>query len=173
MDWTEALFQVIDMRSFSSIWYWIVIAVLWSSMSHWVLGVPFDLISRARREGGDVEQDLIDNVRVNVNRTLTIVRRAGMWLLGIVCFANTSLIVLSTLYRIEMAQAILLMIFPLSIIGAMGVATAQRIESKAEDVKSLYRMLSMHRLWTQVIGMVSIFVTAMYGMYHNLSVPAF
>ena len=34
----------------------------------------------------------------------------------------------------------------------------------------LFRRLIRHRFWTQVIGMLSIFVTAMYGMYHNLVV---
>jgi hypothetical protein len=46
------VFEVIDMRSFSNLWYWIALAVLWSSTSHWVLGVPFDMIQRARRRAG-------------------------------------------------------------------------------------------------------------------------
>jgi hypothetical protein len=29
------------------------------------------------------------------------------------------------------------------------------------------------RFWTQVIGMIAIFVTAMFGMYHNLAVVPF
>ena len=173
VDWNKALFYVIDMRSFSSIWYWIAIAVLWSSMSHWVLGVPYDLISRARRLGGEVEQDLIDCVRVNVNRTLAIVQKSGLWLLGIACFANSSLFILGAVYRVEMAQAIFLMVFPLSLVGALVVATARKIEAHATDVDALHHMLNRHRLWTQVIGMISIFFTAMYGMYHNLAVPAF
>jgi len=40
--WYETIFELIDMRSFSNLWYWIVLSVLWSTMSHWVLGVPFD-----------------------------------------------------------------------------------------------------------------------------------
>ncbi|MEM9756043.1 MAG: component of SufBCD complex, partial [Pseudomonadota bacterium] len=32
--------DVIDLRSFSNLWYWIVLAVFWSSASHWGLGVP-------------------------------------------------------------------------------------------------------------------------------------
>ena len=35
------------MRSFSNLWYWIALAVLWSTVSHWVLGVPFDMVQRA------------------------------------------------------------------------------------------------------------------------------
>ncbi|MCU0909379.1 MAG: component of SufBCD complex, partial [Rhodobacteraceae bacterium] len=31
MDWYLTVFEVIDMRSFSNLWYWIGLAVLWSS----------------------------------------------------------------------------------------------------------------------------------------------
>ena len=37
MAWYQTVLELIDMRSFSSLWYWIGLAVLWSSASHWVL----------------------------------------------------------------------------------------------------------------------------------------
>ena len=77
MDWSKVLFQVIDLRSFSSVWYWIMLAVLWSSISHYVLGVPYDMITRARRQHGQIEEDMVDLVRINVNRMLGSPRRPG------------------------------------------------------------------------------------------------
>ena len=105
MNWTDALFEVIDMRSFSNLWYWIGLAVLWSSMSHWVLGVPFDLITRAKRHGGQAELDLQDIVRVNVNRMLHMSEVTGVWLLGAVCCILTSLALMAFWYDVEIAQA--------------------------------------------------------------------
>ena len=52
MDFTQTLLDVIDFRSFSNLWFWIVLAVAWSTASHWVLGIPFDMVMRARRHGG-------------------------------------------------------------------------------------------------------------------------
>ena len=46
------LTEIIDLRSFSNLWFWIALAVMWSSTSHWVLGIPHDMIQRAKREGG-------------------------------------------------------------------------------------------------------------------------
>ena len=75
MDWYESVFEVIDLRSFSNLWYWIGLAVLWSSVSHWVLGVPHDAILRARRGTPETAmRDLNDLARVNVNRILYIAR---------------------------------------------------------------------------------------------------
>jgi len=172
VDLTEAIFDVIDMGSFSSIWYWIVLAVIWSSASHWVLGVPFDMIARARRQGGQAEADLDAMVRLSVARILYVTQISAGWIMGFAAFFYTALLMLALWYRIELAQAIALIALPLTCVGLMSVAAAQQIAANALDGVTLYRRLVRHRLWTQVIGMVSIFVTATYGMYHNLAVPA-
>lgn len=170
MDWSQALFDVIDFGSFSSVWYWIVLAVVWSTATHWVLGVPFDTILRARRQGGAAMTDLEDLVRVNVNRLLYIGSVSGIWLAGIATFTLTALGVLAFWYGVEFAQAVFLIALPLSGVGAMSLAAAARIETGRPGGEALCRILLRHRFWMQVIGMVSIFVTAMYGMYQNLLV---
>ena len=170
MDWTQTLFEVIDFRSFSNLWFWIVLAVTWSSASHWVLGVPFDLILRARRDGGQALADLYDLVRINVNRLLYIARMSGLWLAGVIAFLLTALLILAFWYDVEFAQAVALIAVPMTIVGMMGLATARSIEAKAPQGEALFRTLARHRLRTQIIGMISIFVTAMFGMYQNLQV---
>ena len=72
------IFEVIDMRSFSNLWFWIALAVVWSSASHWVLGVPFDMVHRARRHGGQAQIDLDDLARINANRLLHMLEDAGL-----------------------------------------------------------------------------------------------
>lgn len=170
VDWTQTLIDVIDMRSFSNIWYWIVLAVVWSTASHWVLGVPYDVIMRARRKGGEAYQDMEDIVRVNVNRILYISEVSGMWILGFVMFVMTALITLAFWYWIEFAQSVVLLAVPMCFVGALTVYTARKLKEENPEGAPLFKRLIRHRFWTQVIGMVSIFVTAMFGMFHNLSV---
>jgi hypothetical protein len=170
LDWTQTLFDVIDFRSFSSIWYWIVLAVVWSSSSHWVLGVPFDMVFRARKQGGRAMADLEDLVRINVDRILYVARSAGLALAGLVAFLLTVLAMLAFRYDAEFAQAVVLIFLPLAVVGAMTLSVAARIEAQAPVGEALCRALARHRLWTQLVGMLSIFVTAMFGMYQNLQV---
>lgn len=170
MDWSRALFQVIDIRSFSSLWYWMAVAVVWSSVSHYVLGVPYDMIQRARRHGGQAEQDLHDMVRVCVNRLLHISHTAGMIIMALLCFILSSLAVMAFGYGAELAQAVFLLAFPMSLVGAVSLASARQIAELNPQGEDLYRALNKHRLWTQVIGMIAIFITAMYGMYQNLNI---
>ncbi|MCO4842732.1 MAG: component of SufBCD complex [Yoonia sp.] len=170
MDWNNAILHVINLRSFSSIWYWIMVAVVWSTASHWVLGVPFDMIQRAKRHGGQAELHLVDMVRINVNRQLTTAAVAGVWLIGILFFALSTLAGLGFIYNIEMAQAIFLLAFPISIIGAISVSTSRLIVATNPEGDALHNVLMRHRIWTQIIGMIAIFVTGLYGMFHNLAV---
>lgn len=170
LDWSRAILHVIDLGSFSSLWYWIGVAVIWSTVSHWVLGVPYDMIQRAKRHGGQADVDLHDMVRINVNRQLNVAAVAGIWLIAILFFLLTMLAALGFIYRIEVAQAIFLIVFPMSFVGALSVSTSRLIAATEPEGEALYAVLSRHRLWTQVIGMIAIFITGLYGMFHNLAV---
>lgn len=170
MDWNNAILHVINLRSFSSLWYWIVVAVMWSTVSHWVLGVPYDLIQRAKKHGGQADIDLTDLVRINVNRQLSTAAVAGVWLVGLLFFVLTGLATLGFVYHMELAQAILLLVLPMSFVAAFTLSTSRYIAATNPQGETLYAILLRHRLWTQIIGMIAIFVTALYGMFHNLAV---
>ena len=158
------------MRSFSNLWYWIALAVLWSTTSHWELGVPFDMVQRARRVGGQAEIDLEDLVRINTNRLLYIARMSGIWLLSFSCFVLSTLAITGFYYQLEIAQAVFLLGFPMTVVGALSLSTARLIQQENATGALLRKRLGRHRLYTQLVGVVSIFVTAMWGMYQNMSI---
>lgn len=170
MDLIQNVFDVIDFRSFSNAWYWMVVAVLWSTSSYWVVGVPYDLIQRAEREHGDAFTDMQAVVIVYVRRTLTIVRQSAVFLIGFMCFILAMLITFAVFYQKEFAQALLLLMVPLFGLGALNVRTALKIEAEGVGSDTIFRRLRRHRLMVQAIGMFSIFITATYGMFYNLAV---
>ncbi|MFW8593029.1 component of SufBCD complex [Cribrihabitans neustonicus] len=173
MDLFNILYELIDLRSFSNLWYWISLAVMWSSASHWVLGVPFDMVYRARRNGGQAAQDLEDIVRINVNRLLYVAEVSGPWLLALGCFVLTMLGLLGFLYLVEFAQAVFLLMFPMAVVSLISLATARRIAQEQATGEALRRRLATCRLIIQFVGLVSIFVTALWGMYQNLTIGVF
>ncbi len=169
----DTVFELINMRSFSNLWYWIALAVTWSSASHWVLGVPFDMVLRARRKGGRAAEDLVTLTRVNVARLLTIGREGGVVLSVGVSFVLTCLGVLGFGYGMEFAQAVFLIAFPLSFVGLLSLRAAGRFEPLLNDgiaPDALARLLARHRVSIQAVGMVAILVTTMWGMLHNFSI---
>jgi hypothetical protein len=172
------IFDLIDMRSFSNLWYWIALAVTWSSASHWVLGVPFDLVLRARRRGGAAADDLRELLRINVARLLLIGREGGLALTMIVSFLLSALIMLGFGYGVEFCQAVALIVTPLALVGVLSLRAAHRFErllTSGEDLttEAIIAALSRHRFWVQVVGMCAITVTAFWGMLQNFNLSVF
>ena len=118
-------------------------------------------------------QDLQDLVRVNINRIIYIADVSGSWLLLFGSALLTVLGLTAFVYDVEFSQAVFLMVLPLTILAFMTVVTARRIRRNADEGLALIRRLQRHRFATQFIGVVSIFVTAMFGMYKNLYVGPF
>ena len=169
MDWYAGVVEVIDMRSFTSIWYWIVVAVMWSSTAHWTMGVPFDAVTRARRaQGGAAQEDLETLVRVNCNRLVHIMDVSGPMVIAFLFFLLSILVILGFWYGIEIAQAVFLLLGPMSLVFILSVRHARNIRARGTHGNDLRSHLGRQRLVNQVIGLVSIFVTAFWGMWHNL-----
>ena len=170
MNWYDSVFELIDMRSFSNLWFWISLAVLWSTTSHWVLGVPWDMAVRASK-GKNAQSviDFEDLVRINTNRFLYIAHESGLLITGFAFFSLTAVCLLGFVYDNEFAQAVFLMALPMSLVGFLSINTSHIVQSQELSGEALFKRLHKHRVITQVIGMISIFVTAMWGMLQNMT----
>lgn len=164
----QTVTEVIDLRSFSNLWFWIALAVLWSTASHWVIGVPNDMIARAKRGQEAALADVELLAGVYGRRLIYTYETAGIWLTGFTTFALTGLGIAGLIYGIEICQALFLMAVPMSIVGAQSIQTAYETQGLTGD--ALLTKMGWHRLIVQVIGAISIFVTAMFGMWTNLNV---
>lgn len=160
--------ELIDIRSFSTVWYWIAMAALWFSVSHRVMGVPYDLILRARRLGGAADAELAVLARIHAERVLFVAESAPLVWVGLGAFGVTGLGLMAFVYDVEFAQALFCLLFPMLFVLRHRVVTARRIVAGAEG-PTLYRSLMQHRRIVQVIGVVAISATALYGTYQNLT----
>ena len=97
-------------------------------------------------------------------------RAAGSWLVGIWFFVLTLLVLLAFAYHIEFAQAVVFLYVPFSILMALSLRTSLLIEAGEGTGEALHRRLLRHRVSTQVLGMVAIFVTSLFGMYQNMHI---
>ncbi|WP_337250652.1 component of SufBCD complex [Fuscovulum ytuae] len=173
VDWYRTIFEVIDMRSFSNLWFWIGLAVMWSTVSHFVVGVPHDLIRRAEREGGTALADAEALAQIYTRRILFIARQGGIFLVTFACFVNAGLVTLAVFYQMEFAQAVLCLFIPLQIVSLMTLRVCRIIETDGLEGLRLMSRLRRHRVLVQVIGMFSLFFTSMFGMYQNLTLGVF
>lgn len=173
MPFTQLVIDLIDLRSFSNLWYWIALAVTWSTASHWILGVPFDMVIRAQRQGDAAMTDLEDLVRINAGRILYIAAEAGVILMALASCVLTMLALLGFFYAVEFCQAVFLLISPLAVVGLMSWRTAARIRAQGVAGEDLCRVLGRHRIWVQIVGVIAITITATWGMLMNFTQSAF
>ena len=164
----ETAFEVIDMRSFSNLWFWIALAVAWSTASYWAVGVPFDLVRRAARGDAAALADASLLAGVHARRLTHIAEVTGLLMTAFTAFAITSLALLGFLYGVEFAQAVVLIFAPMSLVGWLNLRTARRALALPE-AEGLPPLLLRHRRAVQMVGVVAIFVTSMWGMWTNLN----
>ncbi|WP_341365874.1 component of SufBCD complex [Yoonia sp. BS5-3] len=171
MPWRDIFFYALDTATFSSIWYWLALVVTWAAASHWVLGVPYDILLFSRRYGAQAAEDLEKMVEINTRRIVTMMDWFGMWVVAAVAFTLSALALIGFLYRLEFAQGIFMLSFPLIFVGMINLSAARKLQAQMLTGKALWRRLFFLRVWIQGIAAISIFVTASYGMYFNISAP--
>lgn len=165
----DLIVELIDMRSYSNLWFWIMLGAQWWIASHRILGVPFDMILRARRKGGAAQTVLEELAHIHVNRLLYIMHVSGLWIIGITAFVLTGLLVSGFWYGAEFSQAVFCLVAPLTFWSYLSVRTAHRIADGDHSGEALQARLIKLRLAVQASGMVSILLTAFWGMYQNLN----
>jgi hypothetical protein len=167
----NSLFDLVELRSFSSIWYWIVLAVFWARVSHAALGVPADLVRRARTGDDQARRDVELLLRLRSRRRLDDDFRVATFRVAAVFCLLTVLVGLGIIYGSELAQAILLIAAPYVLVGWLDGRLMRKLP--ALDTTQSVEALAAHRAWVQGIALCAVFVTAVWGTYHNLAVFRF
>ncbi|MCV6586023.1 MAG: component of SufBCD complex [Marinibacterium sp.] len=164
-----SLTDLIEFQAFSSVWFWILLALFWTSAGSRVLGIPFDMINRARRDGAMALTEVEHLAHIFAAR---ILRAGDLWalvLLGLAFFVLTVSVLLGFVYGFELAQAVAMFTLPGMILGVMTQRLAYRVYEGEILGDELLRVLTRHRLRVQALGMAFLFVSALWGMYWVLS----
>ena len=173
MDWTLALARLIELNTFVSVWYWLAVIVTWSVASNWLIGVPFDVLFRARKLGEVELADLEALVDINVRRIVSMNEIFAPAFVALIAFALSALCVMSFVYRFELAQGLLALAAPLTVVVMVNMRLAHQLYAVPLTGRALVRKLFAVRLWTQIVGMLALFFTAFYGMYYAISSQQF
>lgn len=159
------LFDLISPEAFSSLWYWILTAIVWSRLSHAPLGVSLDLYEQAAA----VQDTTL--IHLAIARHLAMVDRLGVALTGGWGFALSVLTGLSV-YGYELAQALLLILGPVGVTQLVSTRAARQMAQEPEPEAMMRRIRGL-RWRVQLIGLAAIFVAALFGMVHNLQSARF
>lgn len=172
MNWHGTVLSLIDLRSFSSLWFWIALAVTWSAITHNPLGLPWDMVQQARRRGGQHMADLEALVAIQIRRRAAIIGSAGVVLAGLWAMALTALAILGFGYGLELSQALTLLFAPLTVVGLLRLRLMAALSEGRIVGEALCKRLTWHRAGVQAIGLAAILATSLWGMWFNINVRA-
>ncbi len=163
------MFETFSTESFFNVWYWILTVLVWTRMSHSPMGVPYDLVLRAKRLP-EVAARVDDLASMGAARASGISEQIGLPLAAISGFALAALGVLGFVSGIEIAQAAFLLLAPLASVAIATLRLALEIRRTGMRGAVLQRRLRRRRLWNQVTGCVAITAAAVVALMHPPSV---
>jgi hypothetical protein len=169
----DLIVENLDLRSFSNLWYWLVLAAVWSTTSYYPLGIPYEMVQKARFKGGAYEMHVRNLLSVQSFRAQMALDRNGPLLAGAVAFLLGVLIAAGFILGVEFAQAVALIAIPISLVMALRLRLAQAMAEQPQDFAEIYRRLSWHRRFVQLIGVVAIVTTSFWGTFVNFKLGTF
>lgn len=172
MGFFEGLLGLLDSRSFATIWFWIMLATIWSWMGRNVLGVPPDLFRRASAENGEGVV-LLDWLSLILPRW-RVGQREGAWLTGIGAFVLSALLILGFGYGLEMAQALFLLLGPLALVQLLNFRLARRLRAvlaaaqkgsadPAQASLEAAKRMRFHRHIVTFVSVLTVVIAALWG----------
>jgi hypothetical protein len=165
--------DLIDFRAFSSIWYWLLLGLVWTRVIHAPFGVPFDLLRRADRNDPRAIRDVEALTAIEIRHRDEIAATLGAWEVALWAFVLALLGGLALGYGVEPAQALLLLAVPLALVRWLIARAQRRIVAgglRGADLRAALRRL---RALVQAVGMTSVFVSALWGMFRLLAEQSF
>nr|WP_162623866.1 hypothetical protein [Paracoccus saliphilus] len=179
MPQVNSLIGLLDSRSFMTIWYWLALVGMWSATGRSVLGVPTEVLTRARtaQAAGQAEGAavilLLDWLSLVLPRW-RLGTREGALFLAVTSFLLTSLAVLGFVFWLELAQAMLLLLLPFWLLFWMRIRLARRlvplVEAAQDDRMELSQaaarvahLMVRHRRWVTLMSMVAVALTVLWG----------
>lgn len=180
MPFFNGLLVFLDSRSFSSVWFWLMLTVAWTLMGRSVLGVPHDVVRGARQAPqsdapGDSPEALIllDWLSLVLPRW-RVAPTEAVWLISIASFALSALFFLGFGYGFEMAQALFLLIAPLAAVSLLNFYLARRLRAELIGAQTgqiapgmaaatASRMMQRHRFFIAGLSVLVVAICAIWG----------
>jgi hypothetical protein len=154
------VFGAISLTSFFSLWYWVLTVVVWTLVCRRTLGVPHDMILRARRLPEVAARvDLL--ARIEAERAAGLADAFGAPLAATAGFALAGLGALGFWSDVEAAQAAFLLLAPLAVVALGRLRLARQVRGTGLAGEPLRRRLARRRALDQVVGTLAMLAAAL------------
>jgi len=152
--------------SFESVWYWTLTVLAWGVVGSRVLGVPYDMILRARRRPQVAERVEV-LAHIAADRIGGIYDKVGVPLAAAAGFALAALFAIAFGNGLELATAAFLLAFPLAIVVYSTLRLALAVRRQRIGGDRLVGILARRRVWHLVIGVAAMMTAVSIGLLYH------
>ena len=181
MGGTAGLIAALDTRSFSSVWYWLMLTVTWTWVGRGALGIPSDLVRAVHRRAVEdaVETPAPDSLLLLDWVSLVTPRwqlgdRDGTVLTAATAFLVSALAWIGFAYGRELAQAMVLLVAPLLALVVLRIRLSTRLRATLAEVEThrlsadlaaadMARQITRHMRLTMALSMAAVGAAALWG----------
>jgi hypothetical protein len=153
------VYQAYGIASLDSFWYWVLCILTWGFVCNRTLGVPHDMVRRARR-APEVAEKVDMLALITSERIGGIYDRAGVLIGAGTGFALAALGIAGFKLGLELAKAMFLLAFPLTIVAYSTLRLALSVRQYPPTGARLWRSLGLRRFWHTLIALVALMFTA-------------
>ncbi len=160
----------LDFTAFTSVWFWVILVLVWAVTSQYILGIPFSDLQRAAKADADAQEEALTRLFAQAQRVappaIATIRlglalgagfAVGFWAVAAFGYGN------------EPLQAVFLLVVPLWPVLLLRVRFARSISGARPDFAQVYTKLRWIRFWTFCIGVLTLFLTAFWGLIFNIN----
>lgn len=164
----SSIFSLMDFSAFPSVWYWVLVGLTWTRLIHAPIGIPRDLVRRAQHGSDTARRDVEALADVVTGRSATATRYDSMLAVALWAFALTAIALLAVVYGFRTAEALLLLAAPLALVHWLGTGAKARIRDGALVGNDLLVELARLGWRVQIVGLLAVFISSLWGMYRIL-----
>lgn len=173
----DGFLHLLGSRSFTSIWFWLMLALMWSLAGRNIAGVPDQAVRAVRRDEEGAALRLLDWLSLALPERLA---HPGEWavMVAIGAFALSSLAVLGFGFGLEMAQALAILLIPLGVVALLRQRLARQLHDilaraaagtpPEEAAAQAARQIIRQRWLSLALSLVAVVGAAFYGALHTV-----
>lgn len=160
------LVRLLSSDSFTSFWYWAILVVMWSRVTHFSLGVGLHDIRDASKNGGQDMQDVEDLIDINSRKLVQTIDNYGVILFFVGTFFIATIATLGFRFEYELMQASALLLIGsvLAFLLTIRFAYVQQHGERRGD--ALCKAFMRLRMFKQFVGIATIFIISFYSAYY-------
>jgi hypothetical protein len=164
------LYQSFAAAGFQSIWYWTLHVVVWTVACYRTLGVPHDMLLRARRIP-EIADRVNTLAHLSSERIGGIYDRAGVPLAAAAGFLLAAVAALGFVNGLEVARAALMILLPLALIGYSKLRLALYIRRSRIRGARLVVLLARRRFGHQLLAILAMLAATALALAHHPPLP--